>query len=409
MYLEPPQALSRQRHQDPYSYYTWMRENAPVYREVNSSGLTVWQIFRYQDVYDALPDERLSKCPALAGAALQSTVPAYSADFAGLQQHLLHTDPPEHTRLRGLVNTALTPSRVAPLEPWVRQAATDLLDQMPAEGPVDLIADFAFPLTFGVICTILGVPEHLRGGRFRELAVGTLTPSRADGHAVSPAESAKLIHDHVAELIRFKRSQSPGDRTRTDLLGPLVDACMDRQALTEAELVSTAYILLLAGHDTTVGLLGNGMLALLQHPDQRRMLTEKPAILPTAVEELLRYDSPARKATFRVAAAPLVLGGHEIPVGDVVSLAIGSANRDGAHFEHPDTLDLTRDPNDHLAFGRGTHFCIGAALARLEGAVAFPLLLERFGEARLAVQPAGLHWRPSQLMRGLEALPVIVD
>ncbi|GAB2556367.1 hypothetical protein GCM10027269_07300 [Kribbella endophytica] len=205
----------------------------------------------------------------------------------------------------------------------------------------------------------------------------------------------------LTDLVEHKRSQ-PIDEL--DLLGALVGA---RESLTEEELVSTAYLLLLVGHDTTVNLIGNGMFALLRHPDQLRALRNDRGLLRTGLDELLRYDSPVRDATFRVAVEPIELHDQVILPGDIVSLLIGSANRDERQFPDADRLDLTRTPNDHLAFGRGPHFCIGAVLSRLEGTIAFRGLLDRLGDVVLAVPEQELRWRPSRVMRGLESLPVV--
>ncbi|MFC3452648.1 cytochrome P450 [Amycolatopsis speibonae] len=272
----------------------------------------------------------------------------------------------------------------------------------PAHGEVDLLASFAFPLTFATICTILGVPQHLRTERFRELAAATLQPSYAGTGAGDIAE----LHTYLTALVRYKRQDGVSTTDEGDLLSALV-AVRDRgDQLSEQELISTAYLLLTVGHDTTMNLIGNGMLALLRHPGQLRCVLDTPAALPTVVEELLRYDSPARKATFRVAVEDLPLHGTVIPRGEIVSLAIGSANRDQTRFAAASELDVTRTPNEHLSFGRGPHFCIGAALARLESEIAFDVLLQRMRNPRLAVSPEHLCWRPSQVMRGLTTLPI---
>jgi cytochrome P450 len=205
----------------------------------------------------------------------------------------------------------------------------------------------------------------------------------------------------LTELVAHKRHHPGGE---LDLLGALIDA---DERLTEEDLVGTAYLLLLVGHDTTVNLIGNGMHALLHHPDQLRALRADPALIHTGLDELLRYDSPVRDSTFRVATVPMWTHGQLIEPGDIVSLLIGSANRDETRFAAADRLDLTRTPNEHLAFGRGAHFCIGTALSKMEGAIAFRLLLDRLGDVRLAVPADELRWRPSRVMRGLESLPVV--
>nr|WP_042196457.1 cytochrome P450 [Kibdelosporangium sp. MJ126-NF4] len=372
----PKQALD-----DPYPYFAWLREHEPVHREHRRR--EVWSVSRYDDVRALLTDPRLSKRPEL--------VPGYTAGPEGLNNHLVHADPPAHTRLRGLVNTAFVPRRVAALEPLITRTARTLVDRF---GPrPDLVTDFALPLTFTVICTILGVSASHNTPKVRSLLAASVTPD-------APSQDGEL-REFLNVLVAEKRA-APG--AEDDLLAALVHANQGGDWLTDDELVSTAYLLLLVGHDTTVGLIGNGMLALLRHPDQAHRLRHDPALMPTAVEELLRYDSPVRDATFRVAIEDIPLHSHVIPAGAIVCLLIGSANRDERKFANADVLNLGRQPNDHIAFGRGAHFCVGAALSRLEGSLAIGTLLRHLPDLRLAGPPT---WRPSRVMRSLEHLPVV--
>ncbi|MET7988243.1 cytochrome P450 [Streptomyces sp. NPDC005281] len=392
----PPAGLLATRVQDPYAYFAWLRRHAPAHRDRRPGRPTMWQISRYDDVRALLSDGRLSKDPG--------RVPGYVAGPAGLNRHLVHADPPDHTRLRTLVNAAFVPRRVAQLEPFVADTANRLLDRIEQLTHVDVIAAFAAPLTFRMICAILGVPEELDNATTRDTLMATIAPAPG----LNPARVEGDLHALLDVLIAGKRAA--GERSAVDLLGALVRASDESGAMSEEELRSTAYLLLLVGHDTTMNLIGNGMLALLCNPGEATRLTGPqagPDLVTTAVEELLRYDSPVRDATFRCAAEPISLHGQLIGEGDIVSLLIGSANRDEARFPEADRLDLGRTPNDHLAFGYGPHFCIGAALARLEGAVAFPLLLERLGPVALAKPADELHWRPARVMRGLAALPVV--
>lgn len=391
----PPPALLAARVRDPYPYFAWLRRHAPLQADRRPGRPTVWQVSRHADVRALLTDARLSKDPG--------RVPGYVAGPAGLNRHLVHTDPPDHTRLRALVNTAFIPRRIAELEPLVTDIAGRLLDRLEHRTHVDVITDFAAPLTFRMICAILGVPAELDDARTRDTLMATITSD--PGHDRALPDDA--LHTLLDALISGKRTAvAPGG---TDLLGALVRASDESGAMSEEELRSTAYLLLLVGHDTTMNLIGNGTLALLRHPGEAARLATPdpdPQLVTTAVEELLRYDSPVRDATFRCAAETITLHGQTIEAGDIVSLLIGSANRDGAAFPDPDRLDLTRSPNDHLAFGYGPHFCIGAALARLEGALALPLLLRRLGPVALAKPAEELSWRPTRVMRGLAALPV---
>ncbi|MET7391730.1 cytochrome P450 [Streptomyces sp. NPDC005529] len=392
----PPPALTAARVRDPYPYFAWLRRHAPALSDRRHGRPTVWQVSRYADVRALLTDARLSKDP--------ERVPGYVAGPSGLNRHLVHADPPDHTRLRTLVNTAFIPRRIACLEPFVTETATRLLDRLEYRSQVDVIADFAAPLTFRMICAILGVPAALDNPRTRETLMATIAP--APGHDQARVDDA--LHTLLDALIGAKRTGFP--LGGSDLLGALVRASDESGAMNEEELRSTAYLLLLVGHDTTMNLIGNGTLALLHHSDQAALLTSQdpePPLVATAVEELLRYDSPVRDATFRCAVETITLHGQRIEAGDIVSLLIGSANRDGAAFPDADRLDLARTPNDHLAFGYGPYFCIGAALARLEGGLALPLLLRRLGPVVLAKPTDELPWRPTRVMRGLASLPVV--
>ncbi|MCJ0873453.1 cytochrome P450 [Streptomyces sp. AP-93] len=388
----PPPDLLAARVRDPYPYFAWLRRHAPVRAERRDGRPTVWQISRHEDVLALLTDERLSKDPG--------RVPGYVAGPAGLNRHLVHSDPPDHTRLRTLVNTAFAPRRIAQLEPFITDTAHLLLDRVEGHAHVDVIGDFAAPLTFRMICAILGVPGELDNARTRDTLMATIAPAPG----VDQARVDDALHALLDRLVATKRTG--GEQSGVDLLGALVRAGDESGAMSEEELRSTAYLLLLVGHDTTMNLIGNGTLALLRNPAEAARLAA-PGLVTTAVEELLRYDSPVRDATFRCAAESITLHGQVIDEGDIVSLLIGSANRDGLRFPEPDRLDLGRTPNDHLAFGYGPHFCIGAALARLEGAVAFPLLLRRLGSVALAKPTEELPWRPARVMRGLAALPVV--
>ncbi|WP_405904495.1 cytochrome P450 [Streptomyces sp. NBC_00656] len=392
----PPADLLAARVRDPYPYFAWLRRHAPAHVERRPGRPAVWQVSRYEDVRALLADPRLSKDPG--------RVAGYVPGPAGLNRHLVHADPPDHTRLRALVNTAFVPRRIALLKPFITEAAHRLLDRVENSAHIDVIADFAAPLTFRMICAILGVPQHLDNTGTRDTLMATIAPDKS----TDQGRAERDLHDLLDALIAGKRSgQESGG---VDLLGALVRAGDQSGAMSEEELRSTAYLLLLVGHDTTMNLIGNGMLALLHHPAETERLTAPqagPGFVAGAVEELLRYDSPVRDATFRCAGESIHLHGQTIRAGEIVSLLIGSVNRDGRRFADPDRLDLARTPGDHLAFGYGPHFCIGAALARLEGAVAFPLLLERLGPVQLAKPADELPWRPARVMRGLAALPLV--
>jgi cytochrome P450 len=310
---------------------------------------------------------------------------------------MLNSDPPDHTRLRRLVATAFTMRRVELLRPRVAEITEDLLAGLAGQDEVDLVDAFAFPLPVTVICELLGVP-HADRDAFRAWSTTLVSAGEAETLAVAGRDMAAYLR----QLIAAKRA-APAD----DMVSALVQAHEDDgDRLTEAELVAMAFLLLVAGHETTVNLIANGVLALLRHPDQLAALRGDPALLSGAVEEFLRYDGPISHATLRYTVEPVELSGVTIPAGEFVVVSLSSANRDGDRFPDADRLDITRAAGGHLAFGHGIHFCLGAPLARLEGQIAIGRLLDRFPGLSLAVDPDQLRWRNSTLLRGLESLPV---
>jgi cytochrome P450 len=385
---------------DPHALYARLRVEEPVARAVTPVGLPVWLVTRYDDVREALTDPRLAKDADGFSRVLESKpLPSGSrvAFTQELNRHLLSTDPPDHTRLRKLVSRAFTVRAVAALRPQVEAIAGRLADRM-AAGPaeVDLLDAFAFPLPMGVICELLGVPEGERTS-FRRWS-NTLLAS--DGTVDERTAAGTAMAGYLTALVAQKRAR-PAD----DVLSAIVAAAEDADRLSFDETVSMAFLLLVAGHETTVNLIGNGVLALLRRPDRLAELRADPALVPAAVEEFLRLDGPVNLATYRHTTAPVEVGGTTIPAGEVVLVSLASANRDPDHYAAPDELDLHREAS-HLAFGHGIHHCLGAPLARLEGEVAFRTLLARFPDLALAVDPGELTWRQSILMRGLTRLPV---
>jgi len=381
---------------DPHPLYERMRASEPVCRIQLPDGRRFWLVTRYEDVAAALVDVRLSK-----DARNQSPDGHFAyllGDGGAFGRHMLTVDPPDHTRLRALVRKAFSPRLVERLRPRIQHIANDLLDAVVDRGGMDLIADYAFPLPIIVITELLGVPPADRD-RFRAwsnvMFTNDFTGSREAGRRARE-EFAAYLH----ALCELKRAQ-PGN----DLVSGLVQAEESGDVLDEPELLAMIFLLLIAGHETTTNLIGNGMLALLQHPDQLALLRENPAMIGTAVEELLRYDSPVETSTWRFALEDLELGGQPIAKGDAVLVAISSANRDETSFTGADQLDITRGDTKHLAFGRGIHFCVGAPLARIEGQIAIATLLRRLPRLRLAVGVEDLAWRASLLLRGLQALP----
>jgi cytochrome P450 len=301
--------------------------------------------------------------------------------------------------VRKLVNKAFTPKRIAALRDHIETLVGTLLDEAAERGRFDVIHDLAEPLPAIVIAELLGVPasDHRQ---FREwssaLISGMASPSAAARAAAT--EAGQHLFGYLADTISDRR-RAP----REDLISAMIQAQEERDALSDAELLATSNLLLLAGHETTTNLIGNGMLALLREPEQWRRLCDAPSLLPTAIEELLRFDGPVQ-ATLRVALEDVVIDGHAIPAGALVLVSIGAANHDPAVFANPDELDLARDPNPHLAFGFGTHFCLGAPLARLEAQLAFEALTRRF--PNLALVDDRAEYRANPVLRGLVRLEV---
>ncbi|MGW6304341.1 cytochrome P450 family protein [Streptomyces niveus] len=390
---------------DPYPAYAWLREHAPVRRTTLPSGVEAWLVTRYVDAKRALADPRLSKNPAHhaehAHGKSKTGIPGERG--AELMTHLLNIDPPDHTRLRRLVSQAFTPRRVAEFAPRVQELTDGLIDAFAAKGEADLIHDFAFPLPIYAICDLLGVPREDQDD-FRDWA--GMMIRHGGGPRGGVGRSVKQMRRYLAELIHRKR-----DDLGDDLISGLIRASDHGEHLTENEAAAMAFILLFAGFETTVNLVGNGVYALLRHPEQRARLQRsldagEIGLLGTGIEELLRYDGPVELATWRYATEPVQLGGQSVAVGDPVLVVLAAADRDPERFDDPDRLDLSRGDNKHLGYGHGIHYCLGAPLARLEGQAAIGTLLTRLPDLRLAVDPSDLRWRGGLIMRGLRTLPV---
>ena len=370
-----------------------------------ADGHGAWLVVSYEEARAALNDSRLSKDmhAALATGAGVVAEGLPGPDFA---RHMLTVDPPDHTRLRRLVSAAFSVRRVEALRVRIQAITDDLLDDIARHGPnnrIDLIATFAFPLPFTVICELLGVPPRERaslGEGFTKLLVPTSTPAEY--------AAAKEASDEVVAMLRAlveAKQVDPGD----DLVSALINARDGEESLDSQELLSTIFQLIVAGHDTTASLIGNSVVALLRHPAQLAELRADPASILKAVEEFLRYDAPVPHSTFRYTASPLTLGGVAIPAGEQVIICLASANRDASRYTSPEELDLDRDEARHLAFGHGIHHCLGAPLARLEGHIALESLLRRYPEISLAVPASDLRWGHGDglVLRGLSELPVI--
>lgn len=387
---------------NPYPFYAWLRAEAPVYRVTLPDKRSAWLIARYDDVAAALRDERLVKDRnAMAGEQL-TRQPWVRGLFKSFERNMLGLDPPDHTRLRGLVQKAFTPRRIEDMRARIQSISDELLDAAERKGQMDLIHDFALPLPVTVIADILGIPQedrHKFHGWSRAM-IGASAASSLGQLRVIP--SMLVFMSYIRKLIKTRRA-----RPQDDLTSALVQAEEAGDQLSEDELVAMIFLLLVAGHETTVNLIGNGTLALLEHRDQMAKLQNDPSLIKTAVEELLRYASPVETADERYAREEIRIQGVTIPRGELVYAGIASANRDERQFPNPDTLDITREPNRHLAFGQGIHYCLGAPLARLEGQIAINTLLRRIPDLRLAVPPEALRWNRGLVLRGLESLPVV--
>ncbi|POX43478.1 cytochrome P450 [Streptomyces sp. Ru73] len=382
--------------QDPYATYARLRSAAPVHAlpPPRAGGPVSYLVTGHAAARAALADPRLSKDTARYFADRPTGRRLHPA----LAHTMLATDPPDHTRLRRLVAPAFTAGAVARLRPYLDELTAGLTRDWRPGDTVDLVAGLAVPLPVTVICHLLGVPEadraQLRAWSDQLFEAGA--PDRIDA-------ASHEVAAYFGRLVAAKRA-APDD----GLLSALIAARDGTDRLGEDELVSLAVLILVAGHETTTNLIGNATLALLAHPDAAARLRARPELIPGALDELLRYDSPVGIATFRYATEPLTLAGTDVPAGSPVLVAPGAANRDPVRFADPDTLDLDRDAAGHLAFGHGIHRCLGAPLARAEAATALTALLTRFPALRLAAPTTQLRYRHTRLMRGLEALPVVL-
>jgi cytochrome P450 len=390
---------------DPFPLFAEARERGAVLEVTLADGHAAWLVTRHDEARVALGDARLSKDMQAALAASDAVV-AEGLPGPAFARHMLVVDPPDHTRLRRLVSAAFSVRRIERLQPRVQTVIDCLLDDIAAQGAdavVDLVASFAFPLPFTVICELLGVPEPDRrplGDALKTL----LGPTGTDAEYARAKVASDAVVAMLNALVETKQ-QHPDD----DLVSALISARDGEARLDQGELLSTIFQLIVAGHDTTTSLIGNSVVALLLHPDQLAGLRAHPEQMVAAVEELLRYDAPVPHSTFRYAVEPIELGGVTIPSGAQVIINLASACHDEAHYQRPEELDIGRSDFRHLAFGHGIHFCLGAPLARMEGHLALGALLTRFPQLRLAVAPHELHWGHGDglVLRGLSALPVV--
>ena len=396
--------LSPEFFDDPYPYYHQLRSDEPVYW---SERLNAWLLTRYEDALAALSDKRLGSAGRI-DVMIGRLPPRAQPEFQPLLEHMnammAFTDPPDHTRLRRLVGRAFTPRAASRLRDQIQSVVDELLEAMVAKREVDLVHEFAFQLPSIVISDMLGVPladrESLKTWsddivNFVSGEAVTVDIARRAQGSVSEARA------YLLDLAEDRRRQP-----RDDLMSVLVEVADDGDQLTEDELVSMCVLLFFAGFETTEGLIGNGLLALMDHPDQMQQLHSDPALIDTAVEEFLRYDNSIQRQS-RVAREDFLIGDKQIKKGDYVAIMIGAANRDPEQFPEPDSLEIIRDPNRHVAFGHGIHSCLGRPLARLEGQIAISAIVQRFPEMRRLTQ--NLEWEHLLAIRKLKTLLVSIE
>ncbi|GAA0584043.1 cytochrome P450 [Kribbella sandramycini] len=398
-----PTVLTDDYIQDPHRVAELLRAEGPVRHVVLPTGMPAWLVTGYAEARELLTDPRLSsngvydRLEKLRGAATGEPS-SFSPDLA---RHLLNTDPPDHTRLRKLVNKAFTPRVIERLRPRIEEIADELLDaiEQSADDPIDLLPAYAYPLPITVICELLGIPveDQDRFGQWSGSLVSTAGPKEI-------GEASAAMGGYLFGLIEQKRAE-PAD----DLLSALVHAADDGDRLTVPELIAMTFVLLIGGYETTVNLIGSGVLSLLTNPAELERLRADRSLLRNGIEELLRYETPNNMSSPRYTTEPIKVGDVEIPANEFVLVSLLAANRDPARFDGADRLDIARPTSGHhLGFGHGIHFCVGAPLGRLEGEIAIGKLLDRFPALRLAVPVTELRWRPSTAMRALQTLPVHV-
>ena len=383
---------------NPFPYFAHLREVSPVHEVRLGLRRKAWLIVRYDHALAVLRDPRFAKTPSTTDGLLRWM----PATLRALSRNMLDLDEPDHRRLRGLVQKAFTPAMVDGMRDRVTAVCDSLLDRLALTDRPDLIRDYALPLPVTIIAEMLGVPEHQRRD-FHRWSSAVVAADASTWHLLRAIPGSLAFLRFLRKLVRRKRIEPAND-----LLSNLTRVEEAGDHLSEDELLAMAFLLLIAGHETTVNLIGNGMLALLEHPAELEQLRSNPGLIASAVEEVLRFSSPLQMATERYAREDVVVAGVRIPRGSLVYVVLASANRDPSAFPDADRFDIDREPNRHLAFGFGIHFCLGAPLARAEGQIAIARLLQRFASLTLAVPVAKLKWRRGLVLRGLDSLPINV-
>ena len=376
-----------------------LQKHGPVHQATLPNGMPVWLVVGYDEAIAALSDRRLSVAAMLAAGALDAGKLSPDTRDA-LLKHLMNSDPPDHTRLRRLVSSVFTARRVEAMRPWISRLTDELIDGFAQEDSVDLMAEFAAPLPIQVISELLGIPEGDRP-RVRDWSRAIIS---GFGSPDFPVADAEQFVDYLRDLIARRRAQ-PDEA----LISALIRARDEDDALSANELSATIFLMIVAGHDTTLSLIGNGVYLLMSEPERAARLRSDPSLLPAAIEEFLRLESPVPAANYRAAVESLDIGGLQVSAGDLVAICLQAANRDQSQFPDPARGDPTRAQTRHLAFGHGIHFCLGAPLARLEAQLAIGTLLQRFPDLRLAVPPAELIWSQATFVHRLDSLPLLLS
>lgn len=399
MTTKQPSIFNPQVTVNPYPIFEAMQKERPIYCETLPTGDNMWFITRYDDVKMVLKDPRFIKNEVtIFGAEEAARInPRAASNIFG--RGMLSQDPPDHTRLRNLVGKVFTSRMINSLEGYIEDVANSLLDAVETQGYMDLMRDYAYPIPIKVIAKLLSIPEndHEKFSVWTKAILDAAFIQTAE--EVSPHSLA--FGKYLEELFALRR-KTPGD----DLLSQLIQVESEGNKLSKKELFGMVFLLIIAGFETTANLIGNGTLALLQNAEQMALLKNNPDLMEQAVEEMLRFEAPVKTSTLRWTKEDVEINGQTIPKGERVLVVLGAANRDGEQFKQPHTFDISREENNHLAFGFGVHFCLGAPLARLEGRVAFNVLLKRLPNLRLNLNDQALDWRSGILIRGLQTLPV---
>lgn len=391
---------SREFRANPFPFYARLRAEAPVFRTTLPDKQSAWLITRYDDVAMVLKDEKrfVKNRKSVMSEDQLAKLPWVPGFLKPLEGNLLEVDGEEHTRLRNLIHKAFTPKLVEELRGRVQSLSDEIIDAAQRKGHMELVQEYALPIPLTIITELLGMKPQDRD-RFRARSKVILAASA--GNLVGALPNMYLILRQMRRIFREQRTVP-----QNGLITALMEAEENGDKLSENELTAMVFVLLLAGHETTVNLIASGTLALLEHPDQFVMLRNQPDLIKNAIEEIVRYTNPVEEATERYASEDVTLHGVTIPKGEMVLPVLASANRDEQYFSNPDKFDITRQNNKHFGFGQGVHYCVGAPLARLEGQIALMNLIERIPHLQLGKPANTLRWRAAMTVRGLEALPV---